>query len=56
MSTNLSLSFELLCLMGWLLRHHKEEVAALIASAAEKGFIDELEISATCVILLITHR
>lgn len=45
MSTNLSLSFELLCLMGWLLRQHKEEVAALIASAVEKGFIDELEIS-----------
>ncbi|MBL4587774.1 hypothetical protein JKY79_00325 [Candidatus Babeliales bacterium] len=45
MSTNLSLSFELISLMGWLLRHHKEELSQLIEKATENGFMDELEVS-----------
>ncbi|PCI74401.1 hypothetical protein COB28_01045 [Candidatus Dependentiae bacterium] len=45
MSTNLSLSFELISLMGWFLRHHKEELTQLIEKATENGFMDELQVS-----------
>ncbi len=42
MSTNLSLSFELICLMGWLLKHHKTDLVELILIALDEGFAEEL--------------
>lgn len=42
MSTNLSLSFELICLMGWLLKHNKTELVNLILTALDSGFAEEL--------------
>lgn len=42
MSTNLSLSFELICLMGWLLKHHKTDLVDLILVALDEGFAEEL--------------
>jgi hypothetical protein len=43
MSSNLSLSFELICLMGWLLKHEQEELSKLIENALGKGLSEELQ-------------
>lgn len=43
MSSNLSLSFELICLMGWLLKHDKEKLKLLVKEAVEHGLAGELD-------------
>lgn len=42
MSSSLSLSYELISLMGWLLKHEKSALSALIADALRKGFSEEI--------------
>lgn len=37
MSASLSLSFELICLMGWLLKHEKTTLNALVQQAMKNG-------------------
>ena len=43
MSSNLSLSFELICLMGWLLKNDKDKLKKLIKDAVDLGFAAELD-------------
>ena len=43
MSTNLTISCELIYLMGWLLQHEKKSVQELIANAMNSGLACELE-------------
>jgi hypothetical protein len=40
MSTSLSLSFELVSLMKWLMKHKKHELAAMVNQAVESGFLE----------------
>lgn len=41
---NISLSFELICLMSWLLKNEKQAVNALIKQAVKHGFTENLEL------------
>lgn len=43
MNTNISLSFELILLARWLMKHEKQQMSALIKQALENGFMQELE-------------
>lgn len=40
---NISLSFELICLMSWLIKNEKKGVKALIKLALDNGFADGLD-------------
>lgn len=40
---NISLSFELICLMSWLLKNEKQGVNTLIKQAVRSGFTEKLE-------------
>ena len=42
MSTSLSLSFELICLMGWLLKNEKTTLNALVKQAIKNGLAKDL--------------
>lgn len=43
MSAQISLSFELISLLNWLLRHEKTLLNAMLKQALEHGFAEELE-------------
>ncbi len=43
MSTQVSLSIELVCLLNWLVRHEKAMLNNLLKHALERGFADELD-------------
>jgi len=43
MSINISLSFELICLVNWLLKNEKQLINALVKQALKNGFAQELE-------------
>ncbi len=43
MSAQISLSFELISLLNWLLRHEKAMLNAMLKQALEHGFAEELE-------------
>jgi len=43
MSINISLSFELICLINWLLKNEKQLINALVKQALKNGFAQELE-------------
>lgn len=43
MSANVSLSFELILLLDWLLKHDKEQLNNLVKHALENGFMQEIE-------------
>lgn len=43
MSINISLSFELICLINWLLKNEKQLINALVKQALKNGFAHELE-------------
>ena len=43
MDTNLSLSFELIYLMGWLLKHEKSQLNELIKNALKNGLAQDLQ-------------
>lgn len=43
MNANISLSFELILLVRWLLKHEKEQLNTLVKRALEHGFMQELE-------------
>ncbi len=42
MTTQISLSLELVCLVGWLLKHEKTLLNNIVKQAIEHGFVDEL--------------
>ena len=44
MSSPVSLSFELICLLNWLVRREKALLNTLVKRAVENGFVGELEI------------
>ncbi len=41
---NISLSFELICLMSWLMKNEKKSINALVKLAIEHGFTENLEV------------
>ncbi len=43
MNANISLSFELILLLNWLLKHEKAQLNNLVKDALEKGFMQEIE-------------
>ncbi len=43
MSVNLSISFELVCLMGWLVRRERKALNGLVRKALASGLAKELE-------------
>jgi|SaaInlLV_10m_DNA_2_1039722.scaffolds.fasta_scaffold06969_4 hypothetical protein len=43
MSSQLSLSFELICLMDWLVKNGQKDVTNLVKGAIKKGFEKELD-------------
>lgn len=43
MNANISLSFELILLLNWLVKNEKAQLNNLIKGALEKGFIQEIE-------------
>ncbi len=43
MSTQISLSFELICLVSWLLKNEKAMLNTLVKHAIQHGFVDELQ-------------
>lgn len=43
MTTNISLSFELICLLNWLLKNKKQDLNSLTKQALENGFLQDLE-------------
>lgn len=42
MSTQISLSFELICLLSWLLKNEQAMLNSLVKHAIEKGFAEEI--------------
>lgn len=43
MTAQISLSFELICLINWLLKNEPAMLNTLVKNAIERGFVDELE-------------
>ncbi len=43
MNANVSLSFELILLLNWLLKHEKAQLNNLVKHALENGFMQEIE-------------
>lgn len=43
MDVNISLSYELVCLINWLLKNEKPALNALVKQAIKNGFLDDLE-------------
>jgi len=43
MNANISLSFELILLLNWLVKHEKAQLNNLVKDALEKGFMQEIE-------------
>lgn len=43
MDVNISLSYELVCLINWLLKNEKAALNALVKQAVKNGFLHELE-------------
>lgn len=43
MTTQISLSFELICLINWLLKNETATLNSLVKNAIERGFAEELE-------------
>jgi HD-GYP domain-containing protein (c-di-GMP phosphodiesterase class II) len=43
MNANISLSFELILLLNWLLKYEKAELNSLVKHALENGFMQEIE-------------
>ena len=56
MNSSLSLSFELIYLMGWLLKHNKAKLTALVTEAVESGLIEELTKMSEADYLLISDQ
>ena len=56
MNSSLSLSFELIYLMGWLLKRDKAKLKKLVAEAIEQGFIDEVDALSDADYLLLSDQ
>ena len=56
MNSSLSLSFELIYLMGWLLKNDKAKLKKLVAEAIEQGFIDEVDALSDADYLLLSDH
>ena len=42
MTTQISLSFELICLISWLLKNDKVMINTLVKHALDNGFVEEI--------------
>lgn len=56
MNSSLSISFELIYLMGWLLKNDKAKLKKLVAEAIEQGFIDEVDAMSDADYLLLSDQ
>ena len=56
MNSSLSLSFELIYLMGWLLKNDQAKLKQLVAEAVEQGFIEEVEAMSDADYLLLSDQ
>lgn len=56
MNSSLSLSFELIYLMGWLLKNDQAKLKKLVAEAVEQGFIEEVDAMSDADYLLLSDQ
>lgn len=56
MNSSLSLSFELIYLMGWLLKNDQAKLKQLVVEAVEQGFIEEVDAMSDADYLLLSDQ